>query len=80
MIFSLAGTYVIEGNYEDMMQAVEYSDYVFCNGDESLMMAKKNATNPEEAMDRKFAAKYLANYKKVNTNRPRIVIVTQGSG
>ena len=44
------------------------------------MMAKKNATNPEEAMDRKFAAKYLANYKKVNTNRPRIVIVTQGSG
>lgn len=44
------------------------------------MMAKKHAKNPEEAMDRKFAAKYLANYKKVNTNRPRIVIVTQGSG
>jgi sugar/nucleoside kinase (ribokinase family) len=49
MVFSLAGTYVIEGQYEDMMEAIEYSDFVFCNGDEGLMMAQKNATDPQDA-------------------------------
>ena len=59
MVFSLAGTYVIEGNYDDMMEAVEYSDFVLCNGDEGLMMAQKHATNPEDAQSREFAAKLI---------------------
>jgi sugar/nucleoside kinase (ribokinase family) len=46
MIFSLAGTYVIEGNYEDMMEAVEYSDFIFCNKDEGIMMAEKHGKTP----------------------------------
>jgi len=38
MVFSLAGTYVIKGNYDDMMEAVEYSDFVIMNSDEGLLM------------------------------------------
>ena len=55
---------------------IKHADYVFRNEDEGSAFATANGL---EAHDRVGIAKVIASYEKSNTNRPRIVIITQGS-
>lgn len=55
---------------------IKHADYVFCNEDEASAFASANGL---EAHDRQGAAKIIAAYEKSNTQRPRIVIITQGA-
>lgn len=40
-LFNIAATWLLHTNYDDVMQCIEYSDYVFCNEDEGSLMAEK---------------------------------------
>lgn len=74
--FNIAANWLLHTNFDDVMDAIEYSDYVFCNEDEASLMAEKKGF---EASNRLAAAKFICNYKKANTKRPRVVVVTQGA-
>lgn len=73
--FNIAATWIIHTNYDDVMHSIEHADYVFCNEDEGSLMAEKQGFKAE---DRLSAAKFVANYKKANSKRNRIAVITQG--
>ena len=56
------------------MAALEHADYVFANEDE----ADAFATSQNITGGRAEVAKALAGYKKSNSRRQRVAIVTQG--
>jgi len=75
MLFNIAATWILHTNMDDVMDAIEHSDFVFCNEDEASLFAEKQGM---EATDRLGAAKFICNYKKANEKRNRVCIVTQG--
>jgi adenosine kinase len=62
--------------FDDVQNAIEHADYVFCNEDEGSAYAEKLGLKAEERTE---MAKRLAETKKVNSKRPRVVICTQGA-
>lgn len=58
-----------------MNKVLEYADYVFCNEDEAKVFAEVNKIEHENLKD---VAVAISKWKKVNTARPRVAIVTQG--
>lgn len=40
-LFNIAATWILHTNYDDIMDAIEHSDFVFCNEDEGSLMAEK---------------------------------------
>lgn len=75
MAFNIAAPFLLFTNYDDVMDAIEHADYTFCNEDEASTFAEKQGF---EAKDRAAAARFMCLYKKANTKRNRISIVTQG--
>ena len=59
-----------------MQNAIEHADFVFCNEDEGSEYATKIGL---DASERTEMAKRLAEGKKKNSKRPRVVICTQGA-
>jgi adenosine kinase len=54
---------------------LEYADYVFCNEDEAKVFADTNKITYETLMD---VAVAISKWKKVNSARPRVAVITQG--
>lgn len=54
---------------------LEYADYVFCNEDEARVFAEINKIEYTTFMD---VAVAISKWKKVNSARPRVAIITQG--
>lgn len=61
---------------EQVKKTIKHADYVFCNEEEGSAFASAEGL---EAHDRVTLAKRVAAYEKVNTARPRVVIITQGA-
>ena len=75
MCLNLSATFLIEFNGEQVHDALQYADYVFCNEDEAASFAKVNKI---EYKSLKEVAIAIAKWKKVNDKRPRVAVVTQG--
>lgn len=58
------------------MRCIEHADYVFCNEDEGSAYAKIVGIAEH---DRLAAARHIAEQKKANEKRPRVVVITQGA-
>lgn len=74
--FNLSALFVIQFYMDAVKNTIKHSDYVFCNEDEGSAFATSQGL---EAHDRTGIAKVIAAYEKSNTNRPRVVIITQGA-
>ncbi len=75
MCLNLSATFLIEFNGEQVHDALQHADYVFCNEDEAASFAKVNKI---EYTSLKEIAIAIAKWKKVNEARQRVAIVTQG--
>lgn len=73
--FNVSALFVIQFYMEAVKRTIKHADYVFCNEDEGSAFAQAEGL---EASDRVGVAKLLASYEKVNQERPRVVIITQG--
>lgn len=73
--FNLAAGFLLHTNYDDIMSCLEYADYVFANQDEASDFAVKQGL---DRSDRLGAAKFIAQMKKANNRRPRVVMISQG--
>lgn len=75
MGFNLSALFVIAVYKQPILDNIKYFDYMFCNEDEASAFAKENGL---EESDRKGLAKKIAEWEKINTERKRVVVVTQG--
>lgn len=58
---------------DSVMRCIEHADYVFCNEDEGSAYAKIVGIDEK---DRVAAARHIAESKKINEKRPRVVVIT----
>ena len=72
---NLSAPFIIDFFTDQLKTALPYSDYVFCNETEAEAFAKKF----DYGDDLKDVALKLSSYSKINTNRKRTVVFTQGS-
>lgn len=75
--FNLSAVFLLMFELDKVLASLEHADYVFANEDEAAEFAKTQKLDPK---DLKGVAVALANWKKSNTKRQRIAIVTQGPG
>lgn len=75
MVFNIAAGFLLCTNFDDVMDAVEHADFVFCNQDEATEFGKKEGFETEDCV---AVAKYIAQYKKANLKRVRVVYITMG--
>ena len=75
LAFNLSATFLIATCKADVLAGLANADYVFANEDEIDLFGTEMGI---ESKDRKDIALALAKYKKTNTNRQRVAIVTQG--
>lgn len=73
--FNLSACFLIEFNTKEVNSVIDYADFVFCNEDEAK---KFGEVNKIEFSSLKDVATAIAKWNKVNTKRPRSVIITQG--
>lgn len=73
--YNLSACFLIQFNTEQVNTILEHADYVFCNEDEAKCFAE---TNKIPFTSLKDVAVAISKWKKVNTKRPRISIITQG--
>jgi len=76
MGLNMSALFVIQFHKDKLFKAIEHADFVFCNEEEGSAFAESQGL---EAHNRVEAAKIVAAMPKVNKNRPRVVIITQGS-
>lgn len=76
LAYNLSATFLIQFNEKEVDAGVENCDYVFANEDEADLWGKVKGL---ESKDRKDIALHLAKFKKTNTFRKRVAIVTQGA-
>lgn len=73
--YNLSACFLIQFNTEQVNTILSHADYVFCNEDEAKCFAD---TNKLEYSSLKDVAVQISKWKKVNTKRPRVAIITQG--
>jgi adenosine kinase len=73
---NLSAVFLIQFEGDKVRQALEYADYLFCNEDEADAFAKYNNIEHSSRADIAVA---LAKWTKINTERQRTVLITQGS-
>ncbi len=71
--FNLAAVFLLMIAKDSVMRCIEHADYVFCNEDEGSAYAKIVGIAEH---DRIAAARHIAEYKKANEKRPRVVVIT----
>ena len=74
MAFNLSAEYTIQFALDKVTAALEHADYIFSNEHEAAEFGKSQGLQGE--MDLKEVAKKLATWKKVNTKRPRVAVIT----
>lgn len=75
LAYNLSAMFLIQFNGAEVDAALENADYVFANEDEATCWGEQKKL---ESKDRKDIALALAKFKKTNTARHRVAIVTQG--
>jgi adenosine kinase len=73
---NLSAPFLSQFYKEQMLQALPYVDVLFGNESEALAFAQNNGN---ESKDIKEIALYISTWEKVNKNRERMVVITQGS-
>jgi adenosine kinase len=71
----LSAPFVIDFFFDALNSVLPYADVVFCNETEALTLGKKLNWG-EDLLE---IAQKLRNYEKVNKNKKRTVIFTQGA-
>lgn len=71
--FNLSALFIIQFTFDEVKNAIEHADFVFCNEDECDAYGKMVGIMES---DRDETAKKLALQPKTNTKRPRTVIIT----
>lgn len=71
--FNLSAEYTILCALDKICVAIEYSDYVFANEHEAAAFGKSQGIT-----DLTEVAKKIASWSKINKQRQRVAIVTQG--
>lgn len=71
--FNLAAVFLLMIAKDSVMRCIEHADYVFCNEDEGSAYAKIVGIDEK---DRVAAARHIAESKKSNDKRPRVVVIT----
>ena len=71
--FNLSAHFLIQFYFDDVKNAIEHADFVFCNEDECDAYGKMVGITES---DRNETAKKLASQPKTNNKRPRTVIIT----
>ena len=74
--FNLSAVFLLQFELANVLPALECADYVFANEDEAAEFAK---TQGMEGADLKDVAKAIACWKKNNSKRPRVCIITYGA-
>ncbi|CAC5409659.1 E2.7.1.20 [Mytilus coruscus] len=74
---NLSAPFLCQFFKDPMLQTLPYVDILFGNETEAETFAKENNL---ETTDRKEIAKKLAGWKKENTSKSRVVVITQGEG
>ena len=74
--FNLAAVFLLIIAKDSVMRCIEHADYVFCNEDEGSAYAKIVGIAEH---DRIAAARHIAEQKKANVKRQRVVVITQGA-
>jgi len=73
---NISANFIVDFFWDQFYSVFQYADYVCGNEHETLAFAKKNGWDTE---DYHVIAEKIANLPKINTNRKRTVIITQGS-
>jgi adenosine kinase len=76
MGFNLSAVFLQFIEKDNVMKAIEHSDFVFGNEDEGAQFAK--TAEMAEGATLQDVAKKIASMKKTNQNRPRVCIITYG--
>ena len=74
--YNLSAVFLVQFELNNVLPALECADYIFANEDEAAEFAKSQG---KEGADLKDVAKMLACWKKNNTKRPRVAVVTYGA-
>jgi len=72
---NLCAPFLIDFFFDNLSQVLPFADVVFCNDDEAATLGKKM----NWGTDLDVIAKNLSAFNKVNTQRSRTVVFTQGS-
>jgi len=73
---NLAAPFICEFFHTQLTTALPFCDFIFGNESEAKTFAKAAGWKEETP---EYACEHLALWKKKNTERPRIVVITQGS-
>lgn len=75
-LLGLSAGFIPQFFKDQLAQILPYCDYIFGNENEAQTWAKENGHSSENIPE---IAKALANTDKINKERPRVVIITQGT-
>eukprot|EP00744_Colponema_vietnamica_P003542 GILI01005417.1.p1 GENE.GILI01005417.1~~GILI01005417.1.p1 ORF type:complete len:364 (-),score=137.12 GILI01005417.1:92-1156(-) len=78
-VFNLSAPFLIEFFSEAMARVFPYADVVFGNEVEALTFAKFHKWECAATENMEEIARRMVALPKVNNNRPRVVVITQGS-
>lgn len=73
--YNLSAVFLLQFELENVMKTLKHADYLFCNELEAAAYAKAHNLGVEAHKDIAVA---IAKTEKVNTSRPRTVIITDG--
>jgi adenosine kinase len=73
--YNLAATYWISKYSKEINEIIPYADIIIGNAEEAVALAAVKGWKTEDKME---IAKKIASEDKMNTGRPRIVVITQG--
>lgn len=74
--FNLSAVFLLMFNLNEVLAAMEHADYLFANEDEAAKFAE---TQGMAGADLKDVAVKMAKWKKSNSKRPRVAVVTNGA-
>ena len=76
MGFNFSAVFLIQFELQNVLKALEHADYVFANEDEAAAFGTSQGMEGAPLTE---VAKLMAKWKKSNTKRPRVAIVTHGA-
>lgn len=74
--YNLSAVFLLQFELNNVLAAMEHADYLFANEDEAAAFGTSQKMEGASLQD---IAKVMAKWKKSNTKRPRVAIVTNGA-
>lgn len=75
-LLNLSATYIVQFYMDNVMAAMPYCDFLFCNDSEALAFGAMKGWGADVPL----IALRIASLPKASGTRPRVVVVTQGGG